>query len=116
MPRENECAWVNHAASEVCITVPSPRLRGEGDGLFQHNEWGEGDSRQSALVASPPHPIRVRRTFGVALSPQAGRGHSNNGLAAIAAPRNDAPHACPCSPWMPMTTASRPQTPPPGDE
>src|SRR5437868_8650493 len=44
-------------------TSPSPRLRGEG--------WGEGDSPQTVLVESPPHPDRRERSD---LSPQAGRG------------------------------------------
>ena len=34
----------------VAAYSPSPRLRGEG--------WGEGDSRQSTSVESPPHPER----------------------------------------------------------
>src|SRR5262245_65875547 len=89
MPRENDEACLNDAANATRIAVPSPRVRGEGCIVLQRSGLGEGDSRRPRSADGPPHPIRVRRTSGVALSPQAGRGHSNNGRARIAAPRND---------------------------
>jgi hypothetical protein len=51
--REKDEARVGCAASEARIAVPSPRVRGEGEEVFQHNEVGEGDSQMSNLSRAP---------------------------------------------------------------
>src|SRR5262245_59072378 len=108
MPREHDEACLECAAGGMRIDVPSPRLRGEGGVVFQRRGLGEGDSRWSRSRRVPLTRSSPLRNLA-ALSPQAGRGHSNNGLAAIAAPRDDALDACPCSSWMPTTDPRRPE-------
>jgi hypothetical protein len=81
MPRENDDACSDAAASAARIAAPSPRLRGEGCTVLQRREFGEGDSPPPRPVDGPPHPIGVCCTFGAALSPHAGRGRNNKGLA-----------------------------------
>src|SRR5262249_6259264 len=46
---------------------PSPRLRGEG-AVHRRREAGEGDSRSTQLVVSPPHPT----AFGAPPLPASG--------------------------------------------
>src|SRR6266436_176515 len=70
-------------------TSPSPRLRGRDKRTLLEGR-GEGDSPQTPLADSPPHPaLRDSRSFASAffskngrrrrpvLSPQAGRGEPN---------------------------------------
>src|SRR5262249_42860028 len=76
--------WIDVGTAEAAVTVrtppfTSPRLRGEGrraksDAFgIAKCAAGEGDSPNTALLETPPHPILTARALARA-APQAGRG------------------------------------------